>query len=317
MKRRLTAVLLLVVLAFCGCSANHSAVTPDSLKENEYLVYFTNGEETMLIPTRYQAESTDSADLIRELTEAMNTVPANGAYKKVRPEDMNLYVRSLMTKSGVLILYYDDTYYNLKDTSEVLYRAAVTKTLCQIKGVEGIEIYVNEEPLADENGTPVGTMKTEDFLDNTFGELSFSQTMVISLYYATPSGNNLREVDVNVVYDGSISLERLIVEQLIRGPEAINGLPENYVVNAIPSGTAVNKVTVREGVCYVDLNDAFMNKIPAISDLVTVYSVVDSLTSLDSVIGVQFLIDGQPRETYFGIKGFDGIFERNNNLIVK
>ncbi len=317
MKRVLTAILLLLALVLGGCMDSTPVTTPDELKEGDYLVYYTNGEETMLIPTTYHAENTEVNALIRELTRAMNTVPPNGAYKKVRPEDMNLFVRSLLTRSGTLILYYDETYYNLKDTTEVLYRAAVTKTLCQIDGVEGIEIYVQDEPLTDENGSPVGTMVADDFLDNTFGELSFNQTMVILLYFATPDGNGLREVPVNVVYDGSFSMERLVVEQLIKGTGQITGLKEGLVQDAIPPETVVNKVTLRDGVCYVDLNEAFLNKIPEISDQVTIYSVVDSLTSLDTVLGVQFLIEGQTRDSYFGIKGFDSVFERNEDLILR
>ena len=317
MMKRLFAWILLAALLLTGCSGTDGVTTPEALGENDYLVYFTNGEETMLIPTVYHAEQTSVNGLIRELTRAMNTVPANGAYKKVRPEEMNLFIRSLLTRSGTLILYYDETYYTLKGTTEVLYRAAVTKTLCQIEGVEAIEVYVNEEPLMDETGNPVGAMSADNFLDNTFGELSFSQTMVISLFFATQSGDSLREIPVSVVYDGSFSMERLVVEQLIKGPEVITGLKQGTVQNAIPPGSAVNKVTLRDGVCYVDLNEAFMNKIPEISDQITIYSVVDSLTSLDTVVGVQFLIDGQTRDSYFGIKGFDGIFERNEELIVK
>ncbi|MBR1759160.1 MAG: GerMN domain-containing protein [Lachnospiraceae bacterium] len=307
--------MILCCLMLVGCS-NGNPNTPVQ-NENTYKVYFTNGEETMLVETTYQAKSTEPGALIEELAEAMSIVPASGAYKKVRPEDMNIFERYLLTRSGTLILYYDDTYHNLKGTTEVLYRAAVVKTLCQIEGVEGIEIYVNDEPLTTEAGTAVGVMVADDFLDNTFGELSFSQTMVVSLYFATASGDALREVRINTVYDGSYSLERMVVEQLLKGPTVITGLEEGLVQDTLPAQTSINRVSVRDGVCYVDFSEDFLSKRPEITDQATIYAVVDSLTSLEDIAGVQFLIDGQTRENYFSIKNFDGVFERSEDLILK
>ena len=57
---------------------------------------------------------------------------------------------------------------------------------------------------------------------------------------------------------------------------------------------------VQNGVCYVDLNEAFVRNQVAGEEMeyLTIYSIVNSLTRIYGVDSVQFLIDGQQREFY-------------------
>ena len=58
-----------------------------------------------------------------------------------------------------------------------------------------------------------------------------------------------------------------------------------------------------------------MNKLSDISDEVAIYSVVNSLCDLSSVSKVQFMIDGKTIATYRENLAFDGLFERNLDLV--
>jgi len=82
----------------------------------------------------------------------------------------------------------------------------------------------------------------------------------------------------------------------------------------IPKGTVLNKVTTRDGVCFVDFNEKFMEKRAGITAEVAIYSVVNSLTELSNVYKVQFLINGETKKTYQNLD-FSQPFERNLEIV--
>lgn len=187
-------------------------------------------------------------------------------------------------------------------------RAAVVKTLCQAEKVAYVEFYVNDQPLLRSNGRPVGMMKAEDFIDNTGADTEFYQDAYVSVYYGSEDGTRLVETNLKITFDGSISTEQLILSQLIGGP-----VEENKRAT-IPEGTVLNKVTVKDGVCTVDLNEKFLERRKDVTEEVTVYSVVNSLVELASIYRVQFLINGESVKTYGSID-LSTPFERNLELM--
>ena len=49
---------------------------------------------------------------------------------------------------------------------EILCRAALTKTLTQVDGIDYISIYSGDQPLLDSTGMPVGMLSDSDFADS-------------------------------------------------------------------------------------------------------------------------------------------------------
>jgi len=151
-------------------------------------------------------------------------------------------------------------------------------------------------------------LTAEDFIDTTGENSEFYQEAKVSVYFANPEGDALLESNLKITYDGSLSTERLILQQLIDGPV----MDDRQAV--IPEGTVLNKVTIRDGICYVDFNEKFMEKRKEISAEVAIYSVVNSLTELSNVYRVQFLINGSVRKTYYNLD-FSSTFERNLEIV--
>ena len=58
-------------------------------------------------------------------------------------------------------------YLTMNVVTEVLYRAAVVKTLTQIAGIEGVSFQVAGTPLSDQKGNAVGVMTNDSFVENT------------------------------------------------------------------------------------------------------------------------------------------------------
>lgn len=312
-KRKIIIGLLcfISVLALMGCNKKEHSEN----KKNEYEIYYCNSEETELVSVSYEAKATDTMDLISELIDAMSKVPKTLKYKKVKPDNVELLTFEL-NDDGQLILHFNSNYSNLTGISEIFLRAAIVKMMCQIKGVECVEIYVEDQPLMQSADKPYGFETAEDFIDNTGRETNFSQNVTMSLYFANKKGNRLKEVDVSVTYDGTISLEQLIIQRLIDGPDAIKNIENEEVKATIPKGTVVQKTAIREGVCYVYFNKKFMNKLPDITDEVAIYSIVNSLCEMSSINKVQFMIDGVAVPTYREKIKFDGFFERNLDIVI-
>lgn len=85
----------------------------------------------------------------------------------------------------------------------------------------------------------------------------------------------------------------------------------------MPSGTKVNKISVKDNTCYLDLSSDFLDKRDNISDEVTIYSVVNTLVELSNINKVQFSIDGEQVLLYNDSDNFGEPFERNLDLVLK
>ena len=89
-------------------------------------------------------------------------------------------------------------------------------------------------------------------------------------------------------YDGSMSLEKMVMLMLIQGPDENS---RTYYPVISPNVKLLN-ITLRENVCYVNFDSAFIDEAPAVKDYIALYSVVNTLTSLPEVDQVQILVNG-------------------------
>ena len=83
----------------------------------------------------------------------------------------------------------------------------------------------------------------------------------------------------------------------------------------MPTDLKILNVTLADGIVYVNLNDAFLNVTPQVTENIMVYSLVNSLLELEGTQKVQISING---ETKFVLG--DGIdlsqyLTRNTDLI--
>ena len=94
----------------------------------------------------------------------------------------------------------------------------------------------------------------------------------------------------------SLSLAKQVVIEIINGPENSNLYP------TIPKGTQLNELYIADDIAYVDLSEEVCKNHPGGSsaELMTVYSIVNTLTEIPPIKGVQILINGNERETLVG-----------------
>lgn len=295
MKRALIVILLLMAALLTSCSGNDKDAEKS---KNEYQIYYIDSKSSGIVSEGYLPLGDTKEELVIELLGVLQREPTNMIYKKAIPEGVTIMDYRIVDEQ--LILNFDTKYSELKGIPEVLCRATIVKTLCQIPGIDFVLLNVNGQPLIDSNGNQIGLMTAEFFIENTGAEINYK----VTLYFANETGDLLKKTTRNIFYTGSASIEELVINQIINGPTEIS------LYATVPVGTTLLNVSTKESICYVDLNEKFLEKLPDISDDVAIYSIVNSLVELPGINKVQFRINGQPAED-FQNTNLGVLFERN------
>ena len=298
-----SVLLFSLALAGCGKKKNSDA--------EGFYIYCLDASDTKVAFERYTpiGESTD--ELILELVRRMEKEPKDISMKKAIPDNVKLD-EYFYNEQGDLSLYWSASYGNFTGVSEILRRAAIVKTLCQIPEIKNIQFYVAGQPLTDSNMNAIGFMTADTFIDNT-GETAYMQTTSLIMYFADHQGTWLSKVPVEITYDATLPMEQLAMEQLMKGPDSIEGAKN--LLKTVPEGTKINKISVKENTCYLDLSSDFMEKRSNISDEVAIYSVVNTLVELPAINKVQFSIDGKQVLLFDDRVNFGEPFECNLDLV--
>ena len=131
----------------------------------------------------------------------------------------------------------------------------------------------------------------------------------LTLYFANETGDQLVEEKREVMQNSNTSLERLIVEQLIEGPQELG----HYAT--IPSDVKLLNVSVNDSVCSINFNAAFLNSSLDVAAYIPIYSIVDSLAELSTVSRVQIRINGSQDDVFRDQIPLSTVFERNYDYI--
>ena len=261
------------------------------LEENEYYIYYINTNMNTLVESRYSADAQryDTQALVNELMMHFLKVPddleAMGALSdKVTYQGFSI-------DGNILYLNFDTNYQGMEVSREVLARAALAKTLIQIDGIEYISIRSGEQPLLNALGENVGLISSTNFINSVSNINSFEKATLL-LYFSDESGTKLVAETRDVFYDLNTSRERIIVDELIKGPFTAS------LKATIPSDTKVISVTMNEGICYVNFDEGFLNSLSDVLDSITIYSIVDSLSEMPNVSRVQILVNGKSDKNY-------------------
>lgn len=288
MKKRLL-LFLMIFFSITLMACKKKEVKP--LAENEYFIYYINTAMDTLVESRYTStyQKDDVAALVGDLIAQFLKVPDDLEALGALPDKVTY--QGFNIDGNILYLNFDTNYQNMDVSREVLARAALAKTLTQIESIEYISIRSGDQPLVNALGENVGLISSNNFINSVSNINSFEKATLL-LYFADESGTKLVTESRDVFYDLNTSMERLIVDELMKGP-SISGLKAT-----IPGDTKIVSVTMNEGICYVNFDEGFLNALPDVQDSITIYSIVDSLSELPGVSRVQILINGKSDKKY-------------------
>lgn len=292
------SVCVFITVSLTGCGASSS--------KNQFTIYYVNQERTAFAEYKTKLdESADAQALVNEMDKARKKstfIPARPAYVKVdhvQTDGQNVYI------------YYTDTYKSMDNATEVLYRAAVVKTLTQLPEVDHVMFYVDGAPATYADGTVIGMMSADDFVEASGSNSADIQSADIKLYFANAKGDKLIPMDMNVTYNKNVPIERVVVEQLINGP----GISGYY--RTLPANVKLLGISVTDGTCYVNLDSTFIDGMVNAAEMVPVYSIVNSLCDIPQIDRVQILINGESNRMYRESISLETKFTNNEDIVQK
>lgn len=292
---------VLLCLGMAGCSGQNEE------EESGYRIWYINKDETRLAYECREMRAENTEGLLNEALEFLREEPEDENYKPPLPEDVR--IESYEIEHNQLYLNFSVEYMDMLKVYEVLCRAALVRTLCQIPEIDYIGFRVADQPLMDLRGKAIGLMNEDQFIENAGEEINAYRTADLTLYYTNETGDKLVSQRVPMEYNSNISLEKLIVERLIDGPPYEGAYP------TIPANTRLVSVSVQDGICYVNLDAGFLETGYNVTESIPIYSIVNSLIRNTDAQKVQISIDGETNRIFRESISFDTIFERNEELV--
>ena len=308
---KIAGLLLLLAACLCACRTAAAGQTQAETGSSErgMKMYYLNKGTTRVVSEEYVPENTEQQALLKELLAVLQTDPENVEYRK--PISTEVKVLNARIENRQAYISFDNAYTAIPSLTETLSRAAIVRTLTQIEGVDAVLFYVNEQPLVDSLGQAVGRMRASDFIDDLGGDINDYEKTTLSLYFTNEEGDRLIECKRELMYNNTVPMERLVLEQLIKGPSTEGLYP------VLPSETKLLTISTREGVCYVNLDASFLTGSVNTNETVPVYAIVNSLVELPNVNKVQIAINGETTKKYRELVSFDKMFERNLDIILE
>ena len=158
-------------------------------------------------------------------------------------------------------------------------------------------VVTKEVPYKEEEIKEVQPVPTEEMVEVN---LYFSDSQAM---YLVPEKRKIPQTP---------SLTRQVVIELIKGPENPNFYP------TIPKETQVNEVYIADDIVYIDLSEEIFKNHPGGSsgELMTVYSIVNTLTEITPIRAVQILVEGNEKESLVGHIDISMPLIRDENWII-
>jgi germination protein M len=156
----------------------------------------------------------------------------------------------------------------------------------------------------------IGIITEDSFVDSSGRNVNAMSSTELTLYYSNSEGDKLVPVKCKVSYDSNISMEKLVMNLLIN-PQ-IDG-----VYPTLPKDLAVLGVSVKDGICCVNLDSSFITNAMDVSPAIPIYSIVNSLTELSSVSQVQIAVSGSSDVMFKDSISLTDVFERSLDYVQK
>ena len=310
MKKLFSAVLALVLACslLTGCTVETQEEKVDS-GSNQYYLYYVNKDETKVVKERYQLEQESAEFMLQDFTGILNAQEGSGDNLALLPSGVQLVTYRL--NESLLELEFNSDYSKMSRAREILVRAGVARTFLQIPGVTGIKIFIESEELKDSKGQAVGVIDGNTFVEMWGSDKDAYRYDTFTLFFTDKTGEHLVAEQRNVYYKRILPRERVILEQLAKGPMVKGHYP------TIPQETEILGVEVSDDVCYVDFSSAFSDSGIDIPVNTMIYSVVNSLLDTASADKVQISVEGDTEATLSDGTSLYSLFSKNTDLVLK
>ena len=295
-------VLLLLFGTLVGCGKEEAKGT---LVRMSYIGSMDN--RIVEKDTYLSGENTEAQ--LEEVLTLLATAPPKLEYHVPLSQGISVLTTNLANRS--LVLNLSKEYKQLSILAENLTRASLVKSITQIEGIDSVTIHVDGQPLRDSLDKVIGAMTADMFIDDAGEELSSYEKTTIRLYFVNETGDELIAIDRSKAYNTNISLDKFVVEELLKGPgNTIQG-----VYPAINPDTKLISTLVKDNTCYVNFDSTFLTRVYEVKADVAIYSIVNSLCELAGIDRVQISVDGSTDVMFQEVIPLTTVFTRDLNFI--
>ena len=301
------ALLLLVSGVLAGCKLDFQK---KKIEEAKYHLYYISSDETELVEDIYEPKEETPKAMMKELMQFLKADEASDGHLPLLPADVKVTTHAIT--EGTLTLDFNEAYRNMSSIREVLTRAGVVKLFVQLPDIKYVKFTIEGTELTDSKGMPISIMNNETFMEYSGENINSYQYATIDLYFTNQDGTELIPEERTVYYNSNVPLEKVVLEQLMKGPTTEGLYP------TIPSNFTILGVTTDSGNCYFNLDASFMNDaLPLANSSVAIYSIVNSIVDDCRVRRVQISINGENNLVFKDSIQLDQFFTKQTDLIQK
>ena len=289
-------ILLILVLCLSGCEEEQDKTV--------YQLYSVNYDKGIIEGNNYVTETEAVEQLAADMAEQIS-----GQEEETGILPHQVKILSYELSGDILRLNFNCSYRKMGAVEEVLCRAAIVKNFVQFEGIRYVQFQIEGESLLDSRGKPVGLMNANSFLENSGKDITAYQYTELELYFTNAAGDKLVKEKRNVYYTSNSPIEKVVVEQLIRGPK------EDGHFATLSSTTGILSVTQADGIAYVNLDQRFVTEALDIQQEIPVYSIVNSLIAAGNVQKVQISVNGDSKVVFRESMSMNQLYEKNLELV--
>ena len=307
MKKSVSILLLaaLICSLFAGCSIETKIQS--GTEESKYSFYYLNASETVLKEEPYEPKEETTEFMVKDLMQKLGKkeVPDGGV--SLLPEEVS--INSYDVQDDLLVIDFSKEYSDMSKVREIMTRAGIVQTLLQVPDITKICFTVAGQALKNSRNEEIGEMTGKTFAEYSGKDTESYRYDTFTLYFADKSGKKLVKEVRNVYYRRSLPKERIVLEQLAKGPMEEGHYP------TISEHSSVLSVITADKICYVNLDDGFLETGYNVAENIPIYSIVNSIVDNTDAVKVQFSINGESNRVYRETINFNTIFEKNEELV--
>ena len=312
MKRRKALITFIVVFAVAVFALGMFGVLANVFKGEQefsqiYSLYFLDTTQTKLVLEERGADLPYGEDSIQPLVEMLIEGPQNTVdHTNAIPHGTT--VLSVTSDNEYVTIDFSKEFYGETTAADMLAAFTIVNTVCSRPDAGKVIITVEGKNLIDPNKIEFGALGKDDI--EYEGAKSNENIIYLRLYFASQKEEMLIGEYRSVSLKNKEPHAKLAILALMRGPE------NSTAMGLIPHEAKLKDVKINDSVCFVNFSRDFLDRRVQgeAAEKLCIYSIVNTLTEIDGIHKVQFLIDGQRVES-FGSVAINESLERNSELI--
>ena len=318
-KTKVIILLTVLVALLAALAAWFVLVHADTPAEGMVAtdVYRLNIHTDTLVPRPHFVAEGDRIAMAQEVFAIFMQPSADAANLRTTfPDGLDLLdaqlITSQLTGASSFVVDFSAEYHDMTPSNELYFRSSLVWTMTALDFINDVRIYIEGEEHLRSDGTPMGALSRV----NVAISPQISPVRVdferITVYFVDREELILVGEERLVRINPERPIENYYIETLIDGPRSSRLSP------TLPPETRLwADVQTSDGTAYVNLTSDFVNRSfgsPEVLRL-NILSVVNSLTEINGIYRVQFLIESEKVDSLRGFWELSSPIERDETVI--